>query len=100
MDGCKFIHAFGAAISTSTPHLYLSAIPFSPAKSLISTKFIHKFPQLLQVACGQQQDWSAEQVFRGHSGSIASVAFSPDGRLIVSGASDKTICVWDTYLGT
>ena len=35
MDGCKFIHESGAAISTSIPHLYLSALPFSPARSLI-----------------------------------------------------------------
>ena len=52
-DGCKFIHEFDTAISTSTPHLDLFAMLFSPEKSLISTKFIHKFSNLLQVACGQ-----------------------------------------------
>ena len=30
-----------------------------------------------------------------HSGSVYSVAFSPDGTKIVSGSADKTIKVWD-----
>ena len=30
-----------------------------------------------------------------HSGNIWSVAFSPDGKTIVSGSSDKTLKVWD-----
>ena len=30
-----------------------------------------------------------------HSGTINSVAFSPDGKTIVSGSRDKTIKVWD-----
>ena len=30
-----------------------------------------------------------------HSGSVRSVAFSPDGKTIVSGSNDKTLKVWD-----
>ncbi|CAE6338506.1 unnamed protein product [Rhizoctonia solani] len=31
----------------------------------------------------------------GHKGIIHSVTFSPDGKSVVSGSSDKTICIWD-----
>ena len=30
-----------------------------------------------------------------HSGWVRSVAFSPDGKTIVSGSDDKTLKVWD-----
>ena len=30
-----------------------------------------------------------------HSGYVLSVAFSPDGKTIVSGSDDKTLKVWD-----
>ena len=30
-----------------------------------------------------------------HSNRVTSVAFSPDGKTIVSGSKDKTIKVWD-----
>ena len=30
-----------------------------------------------------------------HSGEVTSVAFSPDGKTIVSGSDDKTLKVWD-----
>ena len=35
-----------------------------------------------------------------HSGRVWSVAFSPDGKNIVSGSQDKTIKVWDAGLST
>ncbi|KIJ52229.1 hypothetical protein M422DRAFT_776348 [Sphaerobolus stellatus SS14] len=37
--------------------------------------------------------------FQGHSHWVISIAFSPDGQNIVSGAQDKTIRVWDVHTG-
>ena len=31
----------------------------------------------------------------GHSGTVHSVSFSPDGKRIVSGSDDNTLKVWD-----
>ena len=40
-----------------------------------------------------------ECTLTGHSGSVLSVAYSPDGKHIVSGSLDKTVKVWDSQTG-
>ncbi|PKN03824.1 hypothetical protein CVU75_00185 [Candidatus Dependentiae bacterium HGW-Dependentiae-1] len=39
-------------------------------------------------------DQNAVVTFRGHESVAMSVAFSPDGSLLASGESDRTVCVW------
>ncbi|MDR1981110.1 MAG: hypothetical protein LBQ39_05755, partial [Tannerellaceae bacterium] len=48
--------------------------------------------------------WDAEsrrdlRILRGHQYSVLSVAYSPDGRHIVSGSWDNTIKIWDAESG-
>lgn len=43
-------------------------------------------------------DFTSRQVmgmFRGHSGGVLALAFSPDGRTLVSGSEDRTIRFWN-----
>src|SRR5206468_2290755 len=40
-----------------------------------------------------------QQTFRGHTNSVSCVAFSADGRRILTGSHDKTAKVWDAEKG-
>ncbi|MBN1266180.1 MAG: WD40 repeat domain-containing protein [Anaerolineales bacterium] len=45
------------------------------------------------------QDGNMIEAFEGHSYMVNSIAFSPDGSLIVSGGEDWHIYIWDTSTG-
>ena len=36
---------------------------------------------------------------KGHTGTVSSVSFSPDGKRLASGSSDQTVKVWDAATG-
>lgn len=45
------------------------------------------------------QSGSLHYSIKAHQGWVNSVAFSPDGRMLVSGSMDKTIALWDVKTG-
>ncbi|KIK31740.1 hypothetical protein CY34DRAFT_243036, partial [Suillus luteus UH-Slu-Lm8-n1] len=100
MDVQRFIQVFGGIILHSTPHLYVSALPFLPANSPLSKELCARFPNILRVASGRDMNWPAVQtVLWGHTGPVNSVAFSPDGCRIVTGSWDETVRLWDAATG-
>src|ERR1700679_3913881 len=88
------------AMAKSAPHIYISALPFAPTCSLVSTHYSTSFPRILRVDRGQLSHWpSSEMVISNFKAIVQSVAFSPDGQYIVSGSRNRTIRVWNARAG-
>ena len=86
-------------MAKSAPHIYLSALPFAPTRSLISAHYSSSFPGMLRMERGRLSHWpSSELVISDVGASVNSVALSPDGQRIVLGSDDGTIRVWDATM--
>ncbi|ETW79266.1 hypothetical protein HETIRDRAFT_172842 [Heterobasidion irregulare TC 32-1] len=92
--------AFREPITESAPHIYLSALPFTPLGSLMTQIFRPFFSNMIDVG-GIARGHSQYPILfiDKHKSSVNFVAFSPDGKRIVSGSHDKTIRVWDIETG-
>ena len=99
-DAAVFVRHSGMAMAKSAPHIYLSALPFAPTCSLVSTHYSTLFPRTLHVEHGQLSHWPlSEMVIPNFGAEVQSVAFSPDGQHIVSGSGDGTTRVWSATTG-
>ncbi|KIK39900.1 hypothetical protein CY34DRAFT_807748 [Suillus luteus UH-Slu-Lm8-n1] len=100
IDVQRFIQVFGGLILHSTPHLYVSALPFSPVNTALFRIFSARFPNSLRLASGHDKKWKAIQtVISGHADGVNSVSFSPDGTRIATGSADCTVRLWDAVTG-
>ena len=50
----------------------------------------------IQMDIAQVPKWAP---LKGHTGTVTSVAFTPDGRTLASGSGDMTIMLWDVATG-
>ncbi|KAJ3792300.1 quinon protein alcohol dehydrogenase-like superfamily [Lentinula aff. detonsa] len=76
-------------------------MPFVPENSQLHKVFKNCCNiQQKAVFSRQINNWPDDQVIlMGHTGQITAVMFSPDGKRIVSGSSDKSIRIWNADTG-
>jgi WD40 repeat protein len=55
--------------------------------------------QSKQASEGELQQWTLQRTFVGHTVSVHSVAFSPDGKTVASASWDRSIILWDIETG-
>ena len=88
------------AIQKSPLQVYVSALIFSPDRSLIRGYFREEEPKWISIKPAIGDQWSAcLQTLEGHSGSVNSVAFSHDSARLASASGDRTVKVWDASSG-
>ncbi|EJD02469.1 uncharacterized protein FOMMEDRAFT_124970 [Fomitiporia mediterranea MF3/22] len=100
LDLYRFVTAFQEPMAMSAPHIYLSALLWAPVKSMIANRYCgRKFNIRQCILKGVNDHWPTSlHTITTHSPVVA-VAYSPDGRHIVSGCSDNTVRIWDAETG-
>ncbi|KAG8880135.1 hypothetical protein FRB97_001066 [Tulasnella sp. 331] len=118
-----FVREFMVPISTSSSHIYHSALPFTPRQNPLSVAYGHLAEGGPRVRRGQLQRWSNREdhslpvnpdgdVFnmwdtngpirdklKGNGGEVWCTAWSPDGKTIVSGSRKRAPRFWNPSIG-
>ena len=86
---------FQDPIARSAAHIYNSALPLAPARSLVSQHYLPQYPHTLSVN-GDPQTWDE---LEEEPVSVKRACISLDGTRIAAVFADKTLCIYDTATG-
>ena len=95
----KRFSLYNRQLIEQTPlQLYCAGLIFAPENSIVRRQFEDCIPQWIQLKPRVQKEWGASLQVLDHGDDVRVVAFSPDGRLIMS-CSRRRARLWDAETG-
>ena len=100
-DASRFSLTFADVISSSVPHIYMSALPFSPPSSLISKRYREQFPRTIKVLHEEAVKWPAMRfsISIPTSDYVYCVSIHPDGKKVAAATSGYVAMVVSVSTG-
>lgn len=87
-------------ISGSLPHIYVSMLPLACHRSDVASHYSRSISPAMKVVIFRGFLQSAlPNTSKGHTDVITSVAYSPNGKYIVSSSYDDSVIVWSAESG-
>ncbi|RGP77700.1 nacht and wd domain [Fusarium longipes] len=99
-DANRFLLFHRTVIEDYPLQLYASCLVFSPKRSIVKACFEHEAPNWITILSGLEPTWPACIQTRGPKEFIMSVAYSHDGRWLVSGSTFGEVKLWYAATGT
>ncbi|KAK0845389.1 hypothetical protein LTR03_007446 [Friedmanniomyces endolithicus] len=98
-DAIRFALSNRYIIDHAPLQTYVSALLFAPSQSIVRQMFAGGLQKYFKTMPRVPERWGAEmQKLEGHKGFLTSLAFSPDGKTLMSGSADNAV-IWDVATG-
>ncbi|KAF5658363.1 G-protein beta WD-40 repeat-containing protein [Fusarium heterosporum] len=100
-DASKTVSRFGLVVENFPLQTYASLLFFSPSISKVRQRFWNQRLPASGHIEGIKSVWDSHlQTLEGHSGTVKSLSYSPDGKFLASASDDRTVRVWNATSGT